>query len=172
MARSARRSPARSAAARATRTLSSRCDGPRTTSRPRWRPDMSTTEETAATTPEERPIGFGRLRRKEDPRFIRGLGKYVDDIKLPGMLHGAVLRSPLAHARIKSIDTSAAMQHPKVHAVITGADPEGRRGDPRGGRGGPEAGLDADDVLRHAGRAGHRQGALPGPGGRVRRGRR
>src|SRR4051812_39056687 len=125
MARSARRSPARSAAARATRTSSSRCDGPRTTSRPRWRPDMSTTEETAATTPEERPIGFGRLRRKEDPRFIRGLGKYVDDIKLPGMLHGAVLRSPLAHARIKSIDTSAAMQHPKVHAVITGADLEG-----------------------------------------------
>src|SRR5919107_4259143 len=85
---------------------------------------MSTTEE-AATTTEERPIGFGRLRRKEDPRFIRGLGKYVDDIKLPGMLHGAVLRSPLAHARIKSIDTSAAMQHPKVHAVITGADLEG-----------------------------------------------
>src|SRR5919107_6241566 len=85
---------------------------------------MSTTEE-AATTTEERPIGFGRLRRKEDPRFIRGLGKFVDDIKLPGMLHGAVLRSPLAHARIKSIDTTAAEQHPKVHAVITGKDLEG-----------------------------------------------
>ncbi len=74
---------------------------------------------------EERPIGFGRLKRKEDPRFIRGLGKYVDDIKLPGMLHGAVLRSPFAHARIKSIDTSAAQQHPKVQAVITGQDLEG-----------------------------------------------
>ena len=73
----------------------------------------------------ERPIGFGRLKRKEDPRFIRGQGNYVDDVQLPGMLHGAVLRSPLAHARIVSIDTSAALQHPKVRAVITGKDLEG-----------------------------------------------
>src|SRR5215213_10132165 len=85
--------------------------------------EASTTDVAAET--EERPIGFGRLRRKEDPRFIRGLGKYVDDVVLPGMLHGAVLRSPLAHARIKSIDKSAAEQHPKVHAVITGQDLEG-----------------------------------------------
>jgi carbon-monoxide dehydrogenase large subunit len=75
--------------------------------------------------PAERPIGYGRLKRKEDPRFIRGAGQYVDDVKLPGMLHGAVLRSPLAHARIVSIDTSAAQQHPKVRAVITGKDLEG-----------------------------------------------
>jgi aerobic carbon-monoxide dehydrogenase large subunit len=75
-------------------------------------------------TTEERPIGFGRLRRKEDPRFIRGQGRYVDDVQLPGMLHGAVLRSPVAHARIISIDTSAALAHPKVHAVITGKDLE------------------------------------------------
>ena len=74
---------------------------------------------------EERPIGFGRLKRKEDPRFIRGQGNYVDDVKLPGMLHGAMLRSPLAHARIVSVDTSAALQHPKVRAVITGKDLEG-----------------------------------------------
>ncbi|MEA2310333.1 MAG: aerobic carbon-monoxide dehydrogenase large subunit, partial [Solirubrobacteraceae bacterium] len=73
---------------------------------------------------EERPIGFGRLKRKEDPRFIRGQGLYVDDVVRPGMLHGAILRSPLAHARIVSIDTSAALQHPKVHAVITGKDLE------------------------------------------------
>jgi len=73
---------------------------------------------------EERPIGFGRLKRKEDPRFIRGQGQYVDDIQLPGMLHGAILRSPVAHARIVSIDTSAALAHPKVHAVITGKDLE------------------------------------------------
>jgi carbon-monoxide dehydrogenase large subunit len=73
-------------------------------------------------TVEERPIGFGRLKRKEDPRFIRGQGNYVDDVNLPGMLHGAVLRSPLAHARIVSIDTSAALAHPKVRAVITGKD--------------------------------------------------
>src|SRR3954467_2102040 len=85
--------------------------------------EASTTDVAPET--EERPIGFGRLRRKEDPRFIRGLGKFVDDIKLPGMLHGAVLRSPLAHARIRSIDTTAAEQHPKVHAVITGKDLEG-----------------------------------------------
>ncbi|MGH3263795.1 MAG: molybdopterin cofactor-binding domain-containing protein, partial [Trebonia sp.] len=76
-------------------------------------------------TVEERPIGFGRLQRKEDARFIRGQGHYVDDVQLPGMLHGAVLRSPVAHARIVSIDTSAAQQHPKVHAVITGKDLEG-----------------------------------------------
>jgi carbon-monoxide dehydrogenase large subunit len=76
-------------------------------------------------TVEERPIGFGRLHRKEDARFIRGQGNYVDDVRLPGMLHGAVLRSPVAHARIVSIDTSAAQAHPKVHAVITGKDLEG-----------------------------------------------
>ncbi|MDN3360043.1 aerobic carbon-monoxide dehydrogenase large subunit [Actinomadura sp. DC4] len=64
--------------------------------------------------------GFGPMRRKEDARFIRGRGTFVDDIKLPGMLHGAVLHSPHAHARILSIDTSAAEAHPKVKAVITG----------------------------------------------------
>ncbi|MBX5442361.1 MAG: carbon-monoxide dehydrogenase large subunit [Solirubrobacteraceae bacterium] len=74
---------------------------------------------------EQRPIGFGRLKRKEDPRFLRGEGTYVDDVKLPGMLHGAILRSPLAHARIVSIDTSAAQQHPKVRVVVTGRDLEG-----------------------------------------------
>jgi aerobic carbon-monoxide dehydrogenase large subunit len=72
---------------------------------------------TAAQAP---PLGFGRMLRKEDARFVRGRGTYVDDVKLPGMLHGAVLRSPLAHARIVSIDTSAAEAHPKVRAVITG----------------------------------------------------
>ena len=69
----------------------------------------------------ESPMGFGRMRRKEDARFIRGRGTYVDDVRLPGMLHAAVLRSPLAHARILSIDTVAAQAHPKVTAVLTGA---------------------------------------------------
>jgi carbon-monoxide dehydrogenase large subunit len=73
----------------------------------------------------EQPIGYGRMRRKEDARFIRGHGTYVDDVNLPGMLHGAVLRSPFAHARIVSIDTRAAEAHPKVKAVITGATLEG-----------------------------------------------
>src|SRR5207247_199239 len=67
------------------------------------------------------PIGFGRMLRKEDARFLRGKGNYIDDFQLPGMLHSAVLRSPFAHARITSIDTSAAEAHPKVKAVITGA---------------------------------------------------
>ena len=75
-------------------------------------------------TTEERPVGYGRMKRKEDPRVLRGQGTYVDDVSLPGMLHGAALRSPLAHARIVSIDTSAALQQPKVRAVITGKDLE------------------------------------------------
>src|SRR6266498_2690839 len=69
--------------------------------------------------------GIGHsLRRKEDDRFIRGKGTYVDDVQLPGMLHMAVLRSPLAHARISNVDTSQAMAHPGVVAVITGRDLE------------------------------------------------
>src|SRR5690606_10861265 len=64
--------------------------------------------------------GFGRVPRKEDARFIRGRGNYVDDIKLPGMLYGAILRSPHAHARLVSVDTTAAEAHPQVRAVITG----------------------------------------------------
>ncbi len=71
---------------------------------------------------DQHPVGHGRMLRKEDPRFIRGMGRYVDDIQLPGMLHLAILRSPVAHARIVSVDTSAAQAHPKVKAVITGAD--------------------------------------------------
>jgi carbon-monoxide dehydrogenase large subunit len=71
---------------------------------------------------DDRPIGYGRIQRKEDPRFVRGKGHYVDDIVLPGMLHGAILRSPVAHARLVSIDTSAALAHPGVVAVITGQD--------------------------------------------------
>jgi aerobic carbon-monoxide dehydrogenase large subunit len=67
------------------------------------------------------PMGFGRMLRKEDARFLRGHGKYVDDVNLPGMLHGAILRAPMAHARLVAIDTSAAEAHPKVKAVITGA---------------------------------------------------
>ena len=72
----------------------------------------------------ERPIGFGRLKRKEDARFIRGKGNYLDDIRLPGMLHGAILRSPYAHAKIVSIDTSEALAHPGVAAVVTAKDLE------------------------------------------------
>ena len=74
----------------------------------------------------ERPIGFGRMTRKEDERLIRGRGVFVDDVQRPGMVHGAVLRSPYAHARIVSVDASAALAHPKVLGVITGRDLEAR----------------------------------------------
>ncbi len=70
----------------------------------------------------ERPIGFGRLKRKEDARFIRGQGTYLDDIKLPGMLYMDIVRSPYAHARVVAIDTSRAEKIPGVVAVITGED--------------------------------------------------
>src|SRR4029077_139622 len=59
------------------------------------------------------------IKRKEDARFIRGKGNYLDDIELPGMLQMAILRSPHAHARIKSVDTAAAAGMPGVIAVVT-----------------------------------------------------
>ena len=65
--------------------------------------------------------GLGASRKRvEDSRFIRGKGNYTDDITLPGMLHMEILRSPLAHARIKSIDASKAWDIPGVHLVLTG----------------------------------------------------
>jgi carbon-monoxide dehydrogenase large subunit len=75
----------------------------------------------------EKHSAYGPVKRKEDARFIRGQGNFTDDIQLPGMLHGAVLRSPLAHARILSVDTSAAEAHPRVTAVITGQTLEERK---------------------------------------------
>ena len=62
------------------------------------------------------------LLRKEDAKFIRGQGQYIDDIKLPGMLFGALVRSPYAHARIKGIDKSKALACPGVVAVLTADD--------------------------------------------------
>src|SRR5713226_7442588 len=60
--------------------------------------------------------------RFEDPRLVKGGGRYVGDMVLPGMVFGHVLRSPHAHARIRSIDTAAAKAAPGVLAVLTGAD--------------------------------------------------
>ena len=71
-----------------------------------------------------RIFGSG-IRRREDPRIITGQTSYTDDIKLNGMVHAAILRSPHAHARIQSINTSAAQSAPGVLAVYTGADTEG-----------------------------------------------
>jgi carbon-monoxide dehydrogenase large subunit len=64
------------------------------------------------------------IKRSEDPRILTGAGRYVDDIKLPGMLHAAFVRSPLAHARVLSVDVSAARALPGVFAVFTGAELE------------------------------------------------
>ena len=62
------------------------------------------------------------IKRKEDPRFLQGKGNYVDDVNLPGMVYGQMVRSPLAHARIKSINAEKAKKLPGVLAVITGED--------------------------------------------------
>jgi carbon-monoxide dehydrogenase large subunit len=80
---------------------------------------MTTTAHQPRTTPEIGGLGHSR-RRVEDARFIEGRGNYVDDIELPGMLHMAIHRSPVAHARILSIDTSAAEAVEGVIAVVTG----------------------------------------------------
>ncbi|WP_433795077.1 aerobic carbon-monoxide dehydrogenase large subunit [Actinoplanes sp. CA-252034] len=84
---------------------------------------MTTTQDTKLTEFEDndqKPVGFGRMLRKEDARLLRGRGRFVDDVQLPGMLHLAILRSPFAHANIVSIDTSAAEASPGVKAVVTG----------------------------------------------------
>jgi len=73
----------------------------------------------AAEAEEIRGIGHS-VKRKEDDRLIRGRGNFIDDVKLPGMLHMAILRSPFAHAAIKGIDTSRASALPGVIAVVTG----------------------------------------------------
>ncbi len=84
--------------------------------------NVPTTDELRITTP-PKVCGMGhRMKRKEDPRFIRGRGNYVDDVKLPGMLHMDIVRSPYAHAKILKIDASEALKIPGVLAVITGED--------------------------------------------------
>src|SRR5689334_2185244 len=66
------------------------------------------------------------LRRREDIKFITGNGRYVDDIKVPGMLYLAILRSPHAHARITSVDLSAARAGAGVRLALAGADLAGK----------------------------------------------
>jgi carbon-monoxide dehydrogenase large subunit len=73
--------------------------------------------------PAATPRIFGSgIKRREDPRLLTGTARYTDDIVLPGLAHAVVLRSPHAHARIRSIETSAAQAAPGVVAVFTGAD--------------------------------------------------
>ncbi|MGH6629395.1 MAG: molybdopterin cofactor-binding domain-containing protein, partial [Burkholderiales bacterium] len=82
---------------------------------------MAATTDTLEREKKLQGMGASRL-RKEDARFIRGKGSYIDDIKLPGMLHGAIVRSPYAHARIKSINKARALAVPGVVAVLTADD--------------------------------------------------
>src|SRR5205085_1560528 len=80
---------------------------------------------TPVTTPSTAPAGHqvGKSHRKVDAmERMRGVLRYTDDLKLPGLLHGKIKRSPHAHARIVSIDASAALAMPGVFAVVTGAD--------------------------------------------------
>jgi len=88
---------------------------------------MATTRDDYGNLPADAPktsadvCGMGHsMKRKEDPRFIRGQGNYIDDIILPGMLYMDIVRSPFAHAKIVKIDTARAMKVPGVLAVITG----------------------------------------------------
>ena len=69
------------------------------------------------------------LKRLEDPRLVTGNGSFVDDIRLPDMLYAGVVRSPYAHARIRSIDVAAARLLPGVVAVLTGGDIAGVLGE-------------------------------------------
>jgi carbon-monoxide dehydrogenase large subunit len=83
---------------------------------------VATTDQVRVTT-SEKICGMGhRMKRKEDPRFIQGRGRYIDDVKLPGMVYMDLVRSPYAHAKIVKIDDSKALAMPGVLAVITGED--------------------------------------------------
>ena len=112
------------------------------------------------------------VERREDLRFLRGRGEYVDDLQPDGLLYAVILRSSVAHGRIKSIDTSEALKIPGVHAVITAQRHAGRAAD-RADAAAAAAGVQA---VRAAGDR-PRQGALRrradgGGAGRQRRHRR
>src|SRR5262245_32209415 len=101
---SARCCPAISAAAPATSASSRRCSTRDSTTR------SDAMKNTYIGTPME---------RREDLRFLRGRGTYVDDLKIPGLLYAVILRSSVAHGRLVSVDASAALKRAGVYAVIT-----------------------------------------------------
>ena len=119
------------------------------------------------------------VKRVEDPRFITGKGRYLDDIKLTGMAHLAILRSPYAHANIRSIDTSKAKAMPGVIAVIVGADIPYNplpMAWPAGGSSGIQNNVNTPRVPRdrhgQVDRRGRRRGRRRDPGAGGRRARR
>ena len=99
------------------------------------------------------------VKRSEDPRILTGSGRYIDDVKLPGMLHAAFVRSPLAHGRVLAVDVTAAQALPGVVAVLTGTDldamtvrgPDALLAYIGMGAGGPDYSLLATDKVRFAG---------------------
>ena len=126
------------------------------------------------------------VKRREDFRFITGRGRYTDDINRPGQLYAAFVRSPLAHAKVTSIDTAEAAKAPGVVAIYTGADMEGRRHrlaalrlgghrqERRAAQGAAAlaAGARQGALRRRPRRGGDRRKHRPGPrGGRAGRGR-
>src|SRR5690606_4878808 len=110
------------------------------------------------TVTEERELGRAR-RRKEDARLITGTATWTDNVSLPGMLHLAVLRSPMAHARLARVDVSAALDRPGVVAAFTGADlSDDAAGLPCAWPGAadmvaPDRRMRASDEVRHVGEA-------------------
>ncbi|BDB30276.1 MULTISPECIES: xanthine dehydrogenase family protein molybdopterin-binding subunit [Cupriavidus] len=89
----------------------------------RYIPDVKIPASRQSEAPRQNLRWIGKsMKRVEDPRLLTGRGKYVDDIVLPNMAHVALLRSPFAHARIKSIDVSRARELPGVIAVVTGKE--------------------------------------------------
>ena len=117
------------------------------------------TAQPATTSDPGQPYIGAPIRRREDVRFVTGRGQYLDDVRAPGMLHAAILRSPHAHARVRGIDTSAALALDGVTAVFTYADMAGLM-KPIPMRVFPLPGLDnylqtplSADTVRHAGEA-------------------
>ena len=88
-----------------------------------------------------------RIKRREDPALIQGLGRYVDDVPTVGTLHAAFFRSPYAHARIKSLNVDAAKSHPGVVTVLTGADLLGKMGTVPCGAAGPGMNVPVNHAL-------------------------
>src|SRR4029450_1987611 len=120
MGRSGMRSKAITAAARVTRTSSLPSATPQRPSGPaRRRPRSRKGIEMTDVLPD---VLGAPIKRVEDPRFITGNGNYLDDIKLPSMAHMAILRSPYAHANIRSIDTARATPLPRAVPVLVGPD--------------------------------------------------
>src|SRR5512147_468892 len=76
----------------------------------------------ATTTTRPETLVGKKIRRREDPRLITGTAIYLDDVKMPGMQHACIVRSPHAAARIKGINVKPALETPGVRAVFTGAD--------------------------------------------------